>query len=327
MQSNRSKHGVSGLTMIELVVAVAILVIVMLAFGSIITQIQGTVATGQRSMRSNAAAAAIIDSLQGDIRRATQQGMLCITQIPDGPPAMFFTIAGPTPSKTHPVTGTGAIIALGMAVNHDSNDRDILYCQRWVLGSVNIPLSDILDSDLIDIQAMTRWQINNNLINSMIYGTPPEDPSHPRALWVPHNPAYALDNINALWQVLADNCQWLSIMWTDGEIDDKDNTDPLDDGLAWYGIAYDQGAQAYQYLPLEPDPPAWTTVDAAQWAGDLSVQEFAGEHLDTGVYVYRAMWTHHNQNNWPKAVKLRFGLLESGDTEENVYEVICPVGS
>jgi hypothetical protein len=51
--------------------------------------------------------------------------------------------------------------------------------------------------------------------------------------------------------------------------------------------------------------------------------------------TYCALWTHHNQKNWPKAIKIRFRIYEKRMPKEfrgtdgkggMEYEVICNLG-
>ncbi|NLT52943.1 MAG: prepilin-type N-terminal cleavage/methylation domain-containing protein [Ignavibacteria bacterium] len=104
-------------------------------------------------------------------------------------------------------------------------------------------------------------------------------------------PPETLAEARALWQVAATNCTDLQIMWTNGDLDGSE--------LIWYGPASDDHPAAGPDNPEEPDAP------------------------------YLALWTNHNQNNWPKAIKVYFKLKDSDAPEENQemeYEVICPLG-
>jgi len=142
-------------------------------------------------------------------------------------------------------------------------------------------------------------------------------------------PATDLTEVNALWQVLAVDCRALSIMWTDG--------DASSGTLAWYGVDYtmNPGTMPNDYTDDYPeyfevgsdpaDPDAWIDIDFLET--DPSQINF---DLDSGTdNIYRALWTHHNQNNWPVAIKIRFELLDTRDAEKpspKTYEVICPIG-
>jgi len=310
--------------MIELLVAVAILTTIMLSFSMIMTQVQETVSTGQKTIRTNAAAAAIIDTIRNDIRQMTQHGMLCITQAFDGSPRLVVSTSGVTPSKTHgqlgdpPNTytaiGTGGIISVGRCLNHatSTTTREILFYQRWVLMKLTDkdedelqwpfdilrtrdPAGDWETYDLADFQVFTRGG-TNYLVDDICNLSPSDDPGSLGAIRIPPKD----DDIGSLWQVLAENCESLSIMWTDGTATAY--------GLNWYGVD-------------NPNSPL-VTVTPAQWETDPNKIEFNA--VTWGEDTYRALWTHHNQNNWPRAIKIRFELVEG--EERNTYEVICPVG-
>lgn len=77
---------------------------------------------------------------------------------------------------------------------------------------------------------------------------------------------------------------------------------------------------------------SWRVI--APHCRDLSIQWTDGDTRTDGTLIWNdpnsnALWTHHDQTNWPKAVKLRFKLRDPAMPEDftNVdYEVICPVG-
>ena len=324
--------------MIELLVALGILIIIMLAFSMIITQMQGTVSVGQKTIRTNAAAAAIIHTIRNDIRRITQQGLLCITQAPDGSPCLLFTTGGITPSRTSTIIGTGSLTVFGHCENLSPSAKInpcIFYSQDWVL-SEDSSASDILGGyDLAYVQRLPRYSLYppedlprdmNSLISFLFHQgwTPPQ------SLMIPPASASAVD-IDPLWQVLAENCQAVSFMWSKN-------------GLSWYGIDYtiDDKGTPNQYeddtvkyiLRPKPEPgeDSWRDrgPDDTDGTGAYYIQFNADEldHYDcySGNF-YRALWTHHNQNNWPRAIKIRFELVELVEPQERkTYEVICLVG-
>jgi len=294
--------------MIELLVAVVILIVIMLSFGMIITTIQATVSTGQEVMRSNAAATSIIGTLRGDIRQITQHGFLAITQTPHtDAPVLVFTTAGVIPSKTDSPSANGGLVSLGMCENKaDPGAFDVLYCQQWVLNSAVAMSGDLFPADLASLQTCDRPTMNGGIVTWACNNLPGATIDSEI-----HMPSDTLTGVDALWQVLADNCEWISIMWTDG-------TTGLY-GLVWYGVDYDQDLDAYVRNAKDTN---WNTKDAATWAADVDRIEFDGDP-GFGTPLYRAAWTHHNQNNWPRALKIEFKL----EDHDSPYEVICPVGS
>jgi len=317
------------MTMIELLVAVAILSIMILSFAAILTQAQRVVSGTEKSIRAKAAAGAMAQVFRDDLRRATRHGLLCITQDADGgPPRLIVTTAGVTPSKVHAQTGTGSLCQYGLAVNQSATTSPpVLYAQRWVLrkGAVPIPPTDLLDYDLANIQALPRggtvlpeWDMDR-LVSQMVNSAPPNNITTPGQFI--RIPAETLSDLAALWQVLQDGCEWVSITWTDGTKDDNvppgPPGDPTDDFLRWFGVEYEEGTGYIAYgkdATGKPDEDIWKGV--AFDPNLLTQIEF-----NAGANVYRALWTHHNQNNWPKAIRIRFKLVE----QDGPYELICPV--
>jgi len=307
MKRREAKSG--GVTLIELLVAVTILAVIMLSFAIIITQMRRVVSAGQANIESNSAATAIIHTIRSDLRRVTQHGLLCITQdSQDGPGYLIFVTAGPTPSKTVSDIGTGGVVALGLCDNAATSLLEVLYYQRWVLA--NALGDDVWNADLSQVQAHDRGWMNDFFVNSVLSNYPGGGSVSPVSI-----PAGTIDEVNGLWQVLADNCQSLSIMWTDGS--------SFGGGLQWYGVMYEDGIcqiveqnANWPFDQFDPD--------------DTSQIEFNA--LFGGGNAYRALWTHHNQNNWPVAIKIGFSLKwpDPYDPEKpkisKKYEVICPIG-
>jgi len=289
--------------MIELLVAVVILIIIMLAFGMIITTIQGTVSTGQEAMRSNAAAAAIIDTLRSELRQITQHGLLCITQTDtaDGyKPLLTFTTAGVIAGKTGNASANGGLVSIGICENQSgAGSFDVLFARNWLLASMST-VPDAMPWDLAHIQKSDRDTLNGYVVEQYC-AIPPDDV---------RIPAGDLDDVNALWQVLADGCDWISILWTDGDTDTE--------GLKWYGIDYNQDSEAYEAVSVGSTGDEWVNVSF----DSASVTQIEYDAGTGGDDLYRALWTHHNQNNWPRAIKIAFKLTD----HDSPYELICPIG-
>jgi len=314
----------AGLTMVELLVSVVVLLVVMLSFGTIMRQIQRVVSTGEKTIRTNSAAAAIVGAMRTDIGRITRNGMLCITQVNEAPPPtdgyhplLTFTAAGVVESKIDSASANASLVAMGLCAETPPASWPVLYCQRWVLTGL-MPggfgfNNDGLTWDLANIQSLprsdgTRFAIDHNvdsvndLVDAVLSLSPVNGGPFPIAL-----PCHTPTQAGNLWQVLADRCEWVSVTWTDGP--------PLDANglLRWYGVDYTGG---YSVTAKDGN---WTTNNAAN-------VEF---NVGLGPNIYRALWTHHNQNNWPRALRIRYRLIEDANAippEGKVYEVICPVG-
>ena len=89
-------------------------------------------------------------------------------------------------------------------------------------------------------------------------------------------------DLAGLWQVLAANCSGLEISWTDGAGD-------------WFSRVNAQDAN-WQTVPFDETNPA------------------QGEYQSAGRY--RILWTRHDQNVWPRALRIRFTL------DSAPYEVV-----
>jgi prepilin-type N-terminal cleavage/methylation domain-containing protein len=305
-----------GLTMIELIVAVTVLSLLILMFGRVITQAQRVVSGSQERMRSSAEATAVTQVIRSDLRQATQHGFLAIAQRDDDTPQLMVTTAGVTPSKTHPRVSSGGVSIFGLCDN-ESGDSDpnyrVLYAQRLVLG--DLAEGDVINWDLANVQRRNRARLAagaGSLVEYLSQTLPPgavDVGSGGRPAI--HIPVQNLGDIEALWQVLVPQCAWMSVMWTDGDVPAGN------DGLRWYGVDWvkDPVTEDWGYEPRWRDGAG---TDADTWAADDTLVEF--EDARGG---YRAVWTHHNQGAWPKAVRLRFKL----DDELGTYEVICAVGN
>ncbi len=279
-----------GFTLIELIVSVSIMVIMILIFGTIIGQTQKVVSGSQATMRSNNTVRAIAHVIRTDLRKLTKSGFLCITHKYDNStntyyptPVLIFATAGLTQSKTDSVTGLGGVSVYGHCDNSSTGDSGnplaaIFLRQSWVLNPMGTG-ADIWPIDLAVLQTLPRTHVTDPNINDLVnrlreltgnLSVPPEN----------------LSDIANLWQVLSSESDKISIMWTDGTTDAGGN-------LNWYGIDYDNAADINIDRPKDGD---WTTRDIT--SGEI-------EFDNNG---YRALWTRHNQNNWPKAIKIKFEL-------------------
>ena len=342
----------AGLTLIELLVSLTILLGIMLAFSIILNQSRRVVTTSQRAMRSNAAAAAIIDVLQRSLRNTTQQGFLCIMKVDGNAPELYLTTAGVAPSKTSSKIGTGSLVRIGLVANANASaNLPILYCQAWVLHPDASNITDAPDvlgemdlSMAINFPRIDPNPIVSGLPNDMLdfINFPKAIGISPPGLTVPPD---TIADVNALWQVLASKCEALSITWTDG------NIDPLTGNIEWYGVDYEMDDNNTPDDPTD-DFPLYTIREMPETyaiGGDwpdrlgydasiatnptINIQfNAAGDDSDGyGLYnapVYCALFTHHNQRIWPDALRIRFRLIAENDANEvgTDYEVICPVG-
>ena len=277
-------------------------------------------------MHANSKAAAIAEIIRNDIRRITQNGFLCITQTDDPAaanrtPRLIFTTAGVSPSLTGDTVGSGMIVSYGICDNQAPGAVDrMMWRHGWVMREVSPPPppADVYDGDPSGLQTVTRINTNTMYIfDSTLYG-PPDVSGGTRPLLVPPG----MSDVQNLWQCLTTACSQLSIMWTDG----TPSGPPPDDYLNWYGIYWNEATSEYEATGWEE--PDWRSRALTTDELEFNVGPPPPEE------AYRALWTRHNQNNWPKAIRIRFVLTDDSvpeelrDTElgETVYEVICPIG-
>ena len=162
--ANGSRFGRSstkGLTLIELLVSVTILVIMLLAFGTILTQGQKVVSRSQRIIRANAQAAAIAQVFRRDMGGITTDGFLYIGS--DDAPAMVFTAVGSFTSQTSSLTPTpqanAAVICYSGGNDSSTGAQGKILCREAHLltkpasaPAWNVTTSDITNLYLSDIQ-------------------------------------------------------------------------------------------------------------------------------------------------------------------------------
>lgn len=268
-----------GLTLIELMVALAVMAVMVLGFGMILSSAQSVVSGSQAEMRSNQQAAAVARTLRQDFARITKQGFLYIGTDGNGAPIVVFSDAAYFDSEFSEASGHAAIITYGQAPNVTSASEPILFRRTMILQQHTPTYRDfdirgwpedvVKDGsarqgrDLSWYTALEKDTLRSNIVSNFAWV--------PSGLGVPT--PNSLTAHEKLWQVVAVNVHDLQI--------------------------------------------AWATSEDGQ--GDLNWQTSGG------------FWTHHDQNNWPVAVKIRFRIRDKNmpaEFRENneYYEVLCPVG-
>lgn len=221
----------AGLTLAELMVSVAVLSVILVTFSTIVSQSQRVVSTSQRTMRANATAAAIAQTIQKDFRRLTHNGFLRITGFSDDQ-RLYLVSAGPARSVTGGPMGTGSIIAYGLCDNPNGEGK-VLYRVAWVLhreegeSATYEPISDdhpdVLRADLADVQRLTAVGMRDLIDQEM------ED-RYPRSLAVP---AENLGQIEDLWMVLREGVDEVDFAYTYGEVNSNDELEWVSGARLW----------------------------------------------------------------------------------------------
>jgi len=190
-----------GVTLVELMVAVMILVIMILAFSTVLSQGQAVVTASQRVIRSNAQAAAVAQVLRRDIASITTDGFLYING--SGTPALLFTAAGhfmarnPTPPDTN-IHANAAVICYSAAAS-----GNILCREAHLLTNTGQPRgsSDVLQIYLSDITSGRSGCTPDN-IRSM-FATAPSVTAFPTTL----------TEVENTWPVLVDSCSNITVKY------------------------------------------------------------------------------------------------------------------
>lgn len=299
------------MTLIELMISVVIMVLMMLAFGMIVSDAQKVVTTSENTMRGNMTADAIARNLKRDISRITKDGFLCIaTKETNNNPVLIFTTNGTTYSRFDNISGENTISIYGHA-NNDAPEANssLLLRLSWVLNNtVTTPPRDVWQTDLDAIQDYSRFELCRDVIDSLR--------NLPSSLTVPSNDWNETQNT---WEVLSLETSNFAVLWTDGTRDANNNTN-------WYGVD-PRGAGTVLgriYLPKnlnyeDLDDEAEINVPA-----NIEFQSISSDG-------YTALWTDEDTTNWPTALKIRFRIWDKEFAEEHSegnytdYEVICDV--
>ena len=160
----------TGLTLVELIAASAVLIIMISIIGYIFRASSRTVETARSLMDSNAAAQVVATRLHRDLEGLTKDGFLCVVERtldrgPGGTPtptALIFTATGRFTSATSPgYMSNSALIAYMRAVDNSApgGEPTILGRYRYLLtgnGQLHDPaVDDWLGSSLADIVGVT----------------------------------------------------------------------------------------------------------------------------------------------------------------------------
>jgi prepilin-type N-terminal cleavage/methylation domain-containing protein len=294
----------NGFTLVEVLVGLALLAGIALIVSQILSQGQKVVTISEERIRQNAAASALAGEIRGHLRKATRTGMFGIAWDNGNHPRMVFTTAGPASSVTDDslVKTTSSVVVLGLANNAAAADpnKHLLWMPQYVLGPVNkTAQNDVWNRDLAAFQSFTPTAHDANMLTWALAQSPP--------LSVPCD---TLAQAMALWQVPAINITRLSVQWTDGSAQDGN--------LAWFGYGIDGD------LRSKDATATWQGRIAAPTASPYPPEYKSGAQ-------YRVLWTNRNQNNWPKAIRVRFRIASDEpamppELRETDYEIIESLG-
>ncbi len=344
-----------GFTLIELLVSATIIVLMLMIVGTILSAAQKTVSATEAFIRANAKVAAMRTVVREDLRRATKMGFICLAQAPDGSPRLIFTTAGYANSATGATSSNGTLEIIGTVNDTASPPVGIVYRQAMMLNYVcddpswtwyrANPEQGIEDYGSLQTRRRDpstpiepRYHPNpiNEFIDYIIPGAPGAAiPVAP--LNIDRAGVSLLDIQEYFWKVLCTKAYNLSIMWTDGSVDNSNPAKPL----KWYGVSWNRtlnsGAGGYEVIAFDP---AYATAGRT---ANSSVIDAAGDNcflLEFPDNGYRAIWSKEYPNavfdpggnkirpGWPVAIKLRFTMRDEyvpKDFNDAEYEIVCPV--
>ncbi len=288
--SRSARATARGLTLIELLVAVAILAMLILSFSMILSTSQRVVSVSNSHMRKNNTATALSQILRADLRRVTQSGFLCIAETSSGD-MLIFTQAGLTESVTSANTGSGSVVTIGLC-DTDGMDQETLFRQGWVLNDKGLSNGDMQSWDLSEFVVLPREDPGGGGTNSVEEYIEYAIGQAPTSVTIP---IQQQADLHKLWQALAPGCTELKIRWTDGTRGS--------DGLKWYGpgskannsdIEYEVGTTNKRYRAL------WTNENQANWPAAVKL-----------TFTIKDVAL-------PDAAR--------AESEGNEYEVICTIG-
>ena len=322
------------MTLIELTVSLAILALMVLAFGQVLTSSQKVVAGSQGVMDSSAAAAAITQQLRDDLACQTPEGFLAIIAPVDGDPVTatrpglllasirpLVSRYPPAPPATEPVRANAALIWYGALSDTAPrrNDRPLLARQAWLLNGMlsapPLPNSDIFPDPMTGggMTLARLGRLRRDIVRTWVL------PTLNNTGGVSTSPMLGAAGTDRLWEVMAEDLREMSVTWSALDPTGQPFIDPATGQIRWFGYI--------ARLDNSVSPPVWQVTHApyAAWSannfGPGSGIESSGPG---GCYI--AFWDREIlTDQWPIAVRIRFELGVRGAESGQMYEVICPV--
>jgi prepilin-type N-terminal cleavage/methylation domain-containing protein len=279
-------RGAVGFTLMELLVSLAIMAIIMLAFGGLLNQANRIVTQGEKRMRSDAAAAAISRVIRNDIRQITKNGFLRLGQIKvkdadeaSGSEATYrqilvFTTAGKVQSAFGDKTSDGSVIMYGRNRNTTTGEEDdpsALYRKVTILARDDTA-KDCLTSDMPDINNLADLQVLSDKKMSDLLDDLDDEPKGMK-----YPPETLAQVTNTSWMVLTGGCKKLDIQYRKPGKDKWET----EDGLVTH---------------TRHDQTSWPT--ALKFRFTLSSESLVGSAIIDG----------------------------DDATDDVIYEIICPIG-
>ena len=226
-----------GFTIIELLVTVAALAVMLVAFGRILSECKSVVRGSEQMMRTLHRVSSVSSMIRSDLQRMSRDGFLGISMgsIQDAHPGLVFTTSGPTRSIIGSVEGRGSIVAYSLA-EHLAADRgrEILWRPEWIFFySGSYALGDPEDVSAFMFTGAggnyDRLESYKVAERGTIEGVVEEIVGSRNANAAFRLPPQTKSEADALWSAVVQDMEFFSVMWTDCELDTNSN------GFAWYG--------------------------------------------------------------------------------------------
>jgi len=213
------------MTLVEMLVAISVLAVMILAVSSILVQTQRFISAAQENRRSHAMAFTIARIIRRDLRRISKDGFLCVTSAGGGSMLVFST-AGPTTGINETTKGDGSIVCYGQRSCTNSSDTsktvNFLWRPEYVCncttGAIPKNISDVtIEGERIGVNFSTLQTCGDP--NSQVKFTL-QDIANKVASTAPSGdlklPPANATQLKNLWQVLVTNVDNFQVSWTDG---------------------------------------------------------------------------------------------------------------
>jgi len=210
----------AGMTLVEMLVAISVMSVMILAVSSILVQTQRFISAAQKNRRSHAMAFTIARIIRRDLRRVSKDGFLYISGGED--PVLVFSTAGPASGINDPIKGDGSIICYGQrscsSSTSQGKDETYLWRPEFICNCLTGTPSPTFDGE----------RVNANFSTLRSCAAQTGDANSPFTLQVladaaagkvPGNlqlPPVDASQIQDLWQVLLTAISDFSVTWTDG---------------------------------------------------------------------------------------------------------------
>lgn len=322
-----------GMTLIELTVSLAILALMVLAFGQILKSSQKVVTGGEGVMKSSAAAAAIIAQIREDFACQSPDSFLAIVApvddslITDSKPVLTFTTVKPADSHYANVQANASLVWYGAVpqLAKYNNGTPMLARGAWLLNGMQdnpiyVPTGFPTDV-LVDGNTNTGHTLAS--LSQMLREDVDDLPEYGTIAGINTFPTLA-SGTDRLWEVLCEDLRAISVHWCKLDAAGKVYVDSKNH--SWFGYRAERSKDNKRWKV------AWTTVDEKDLA-TLDTLNNGKNDVEMKFPVaaaagdaYMAFWDRDSgAGQWPASIRITMELGVEGAESPEIYEVICPV--